>query len=65
MPQPENAVDLARHPLTAWTGPLDLPDFTKVSAQDFSAVFDAALSDLHLEVFLVCVAQLRVANVAE
>ena len=53
MPQPENAVDLARHPLTAWTGPLDLPDFTKVSAQDFSAVFDAALSDHRREIDLI------------
>lgn len=38
------AIDLARHPLTRWTGPLGLPDFSTLSDGDFAPVFDAALS---------------------
>lgn len=38
------AVDISRHPLTHWTGPFGLPDFSKLSDEDFSPVFDAALS---------------------
>ncbi|KRA00018.1 peptidase M3 [Mesorhizobium sp. Root157] len=35
--------DLAAHPLTAWQGPLGLPDFTRIGDGDFEPVFDAAL----------------------
>ena len=37
-------IDLARHPLTHWTGPLGLPDFTRIEDGDFGPVFDAALA---------------------
>lgn len=37
-------IDLARHPLTHWTGPLGLPDFTRIEDSDFGPVFDAALA---------------------
>ncbi len=37
-------VDLDRHPLTHWDGPLGLPDFKRVDDADFGAVFDAALA---------------------
>ena len=36
------AVNLNLHPLTSWTGPLGLPDFSQVRADDFTSVFDAA-----------------------
>ena len=36
--------DLARHPLTRWTGPLGLPDFPAIEDDDFAPVFDAALA---------------------
>lgn len=39
-----SAPDLSTHPLTHWTGPLGLPDFTRIRDQDFSPVFDAALA---------------------
>ena len=39
-----SAIDLARHPLTAWTGPLGLPDFTALRDDEFGPVFDAALA---------------------
>ncbi len=38
------APDLARHPLTRWTGPLGLPDFPAIADGDFGPVFDAALA---------------------
>jgi peptidyl-dipeptidase Dcp len=38
------APDLARHPLTRWTGPLGLPDFSAIADADFAPVFDAALA---------------------
>src|SRR5690606_32081156 len=38
------APDLARHPLTRWTGPLGLPDFSALADADFAPVFDAALA---------------------
>ncbi|MET0596642.1 MAG: M3 family metallopeptidase [Mesorhizobium sp.] len=44
MPASAPTVDLATHPLTRWTGPLDLPDFTAVSDDAFLPVFDAALA---------------------
>ncbi|MFC3207264.1 M3 family metallopeptidase [Aquamicrobium soli] len=37
-------IDLATHPLTAWKGPLGLPDFTRIEDGDFGPVFDAALA---------------------
>ncbi|MGC4034128.1 MAG: hypothetical protein QM754_20805 [Tepidisphaeraceae bacterium] len=37
------AVDLAAHPLTAWQGPLGLPDFAIIGDDQFGPVFDAAL----------------------
>ncbi|MBZ9675449.1 M3 family metallopeptidase [Mesorhizobium sp. ES1-1] len=42
MPSPQS-VDLASHPLTAWQGPLGLPDFAHIGDGDFASVFDAAL----------------------
>lgn len=39
-----DAVDLARHPLTHWDGPLGLPDFVLIGDGDFGPVFDAALA---------------------
>ncbi len=36
--------DLAKNPLTHWTGPLGLPDFTRIGDGDFAPVFDAALA---------------------
>jgi peptidyl-dipeptidase Dcp len=38
------AIDLARHPLTQWTGPLGLPDFSVLKDEEFGPVFDAALA---------------------
>jgi peptidyl-dipeptidase Dcp len=38
------AIDLAAHPLTHWTGPLDLPDFSQLADEAFGPVFDAALA---------------------
>jgi peptidyl-dipeptidase Dcp len=38
------APDLARHPLTRWTGPLGLPDFAALSDADLAPVFEAALA---------------------
>ena len=39
-----NKVDLAANPLTLWTGPLGLPDFSRIGDGDFGPVFDAALA---------------------
>lgn len=44
------APDLARHPLTRWTGPLGLPDFSAIADADFGPVFDAALSAHEAEI---------------
>ncbi|TPM91308.1 M3 family metallopeptidase [Mesorhizobium sp. B2-1-3A] len=44
------AVDLAAHPLTAWQGPLGLPDFAHIGDGDFSPVFDAALKAHEAEI---------------
>lgn len=49
-PMSENAVDLATHPLTAWDGPLGLPDFSRFGDDDFAAVFDAALKAHEAEI---------------
>ncbi|HEY4191404.1 MAG TPA: M3 family metallopeptidase [Mesorhizobium sp.] len=40
---PDKAIDLAAHPLTAWNGPLGLPDFSRFGDDDFAPAFDAAL----------------------
>ncbi|MBO6717213.1 MAG: M3 family metallopeptidase [Rhizobiaceae bacterium] len=45
-----SAIDLAAHPLTAWTGPLGLPDFTALEDGDFGPVFDAALKAHEAEI---------------
>src|SRR5690606_30713157 len=47
---PVAAPDLARHPLTRWTGPLGLPDFSAIADGDFAPVFDAALAAHEAEV---------------
>ncbi len=47
---PEKAIDLAAHPLTAWKGPLDLPDFGRIGDGDFASVFDAALAAHEAEI---------------
>lgn len=47
---PAAAPDLARHPLTRWTGPLGLPDFSAIADADFGPVFDAALSAHEAEI---------------
>jgi peptidyl-dipeptidase Dcp len=39
-----SAIDIARHPLTRWTGELGLPDFTALRDEEFGPVFDAALA---------------------
>ncbi|MBL0933156.1 MAG: M3 family metallopeptidase [Rhizobiaceae bacterium] len=43
-------IDLARHPLTHWTGPLGLPAFEEISDADFGPVFDAALTAHQAEI---------------
>ncbi|MBN9076365.1 MAG: peptidase M3 [Rhizobiales bacterium 65-79] len=44
MPSNASAIDLALHPLTAWSGPLGLPDYGAITQEDFAPVFDAALA---------------------
>ena len=44
MTEASTATDVPRHPLTHWTGPLNLPDFTKLSDEAFAPVFEAALA---------------------
>ncbi len=46
----DTTIDLARHPLTTWTGPLGLPDFAAISDDDFGPVFDAALAAHEAEI---------------
>src|SRR5262245_16521691 len=43
-------IDLSRHPLTRWTGPLGLPDFKQLSDEAFEPVFDAALAEHDREI---------------
>lgn len=38
------SIDLSRHPLTQWTGPLRLPDFAALSDEAFAPVFEATLA---------------------
>ena len=45
-----DSVDLASNPLTAWTGPLGLPDFAAVEDSAFAPVFDAALAAHQAEI---------------
>ncbi|KQZ28408.1 peptidase M3 [Mesorhizobium sp. Root552] len=47
---PAKTIDLASHALTAWQGPLDLPDFTRIGDGDFGPVFDAALEAHQAEI---------------
>jgi peptidyl-dipeptidase Dcp len=47
---PAKTIDLASHALTAWQGPLDLPDFTRIGDGDFAPVFDAALEAHQAEI---------------
>jgi peptidyl-dipeptidase Dcp len=44
------AVDLSAHPLTHWTGPLGLPDFSKISDDAFGPVFEVALAAHQAEI---------------
>ena len=44
------AVALDEHPLTHWTGPLGLPDFSRIADGDFGPVFDAALKAHEAEI---------------
>jgi peptidyl-dipeptidase Dcp len=46
----DKAIDLATHPLTAWKGPLGLPDFARFDDGDFSGVFDDALKAHEAEI---------------
>src|SRR5690606_17692668 len=43
-------IDLDRHPLTHWDGPLGLPDFARIDDTDFGPVFDAALAAHRAEI---------------
>lgn len=43
-------VDIATHPLTAWNGPLGLPDFASIREEDFSSAFDAAFAAHEAEI---------------
>jgi peptidyl-dipeptidase Dcp len=44
MPSSAAAIDLATHPLTAWGGPLGLPDYGRIGQEDFAPVFEAVLA---------------------
>lgn len=44
------AIDLDRHPLVFWEGPLGLPDFGAVRDEDFSSAFDAAFARHRAEI---------------
>ncbi len=41
---PNTTVDLARHPMTQWTGPLGLPVLDVLRDEEFGPVFDAAFA---------------------
>src|SRR5690606_13136737 len=43
-------ISLPDHPLTAWKGPLGLPDFTSIRQEDFGPVFRAALTAHEAEI---------------
>lgn len=38
------SIDLASHPLTAWNGPIGLPDYGAIRTGDFAPVFEAAFA---------------------
>lgn len=57
------SIDLETHPLTNWTGPHGLPDYTKISDDDFEPVFDAAL-EAHLAEIDAITAQKEEATIA-
>ncbi|MCV3239009.1 M3 family metallopeptidase [Mesorhizobium sp. ZC-5] len=44
------AIDLSTNPLTHWTGPLGLPDFSKLSDDAFGPVFESALAAHQAEI---------------
>jgi peptidyl-dipeptidase Dcp len=50
MPSSVSAVDLVTHPLTAWGGPLGLPDYGRIRQADFAPVFEAALAAHNAEI---------------
>ncbi|HWK63754.1 MAG TPA: M3 family metallopeptidase [Rhizobiaceae bacterium] len=43
-------IDLTKHPLTHWTGPLGMPDFTEIRHEEFGPVFDAAIAAHQAEI---------------
>lgn len=43
-------IDLSSHPLTRWTGPLGLPDFSAIDDGQFAPVFRAALAAHEVEI---------------
>jgi peptidyl-dipeptidase Dcp len=47
---PSTKIDLDTHPLTQWSGPLGLPDFSRVADGDFAPVFDEALKAHEAEI---------------
>jgi len=40
----------SNHPLTQWTGPFGLPDFSRIKDEDFAGVFDEALKSHEAEI---------------
>ena len=50
MPDNRPAIDLSVNPLTHWTGPLGLPDFSKLSDDAFGPVFESALAAHQAEI---------------
>ncbi|WP_367717070.1 M3 family metallopeptidase [Nitratireductor sp. GISD-1A_MAKvit] len=48
--QKSTPIDLATHPLTTWTGPQGLPDFTAFDDAAFGPVFEAALAAHEAEI---------------
>lgn len=44
------SIDLSSHPLTAWAGPLNLPDYANIDEAEFAPVFDAALAAHDMEI---------------
>ncbi|WP_309086653.1 M3 family metallopeptidase [Chelativorans sp.] len=47
---PSSPIDLSSQPLSAWNGPLGLPDFGRIEVADFAPVFDAALAAHEAEI---------------
>ena len=40
----------SKHPLTHWTGPFGLPDYSHIKDEDFAGVFDEALKSHDAEI---------------